>query len=76
MKYLIKNVSNGIESEMTEKQWSKVKADPRYIGTFALVKEIDTPKEIKELDAKKEEAAAPAKADKKPQDNTTQDKTK
>lgn len=82
-----KNKHTGVESTFTDAEWARVQEKKAYANTFSIVnKEAEKPKEVpaelKELKTKSKPVAAAdevkeEKADKtKPQDKTTQDKTK
>lgn len=44
---LIKNKKTGVESNVTEKEWEKLKSDPLWTGVFVPV--ISEPKEVQKL---------------------------
>ena len=53
-KIKVKNTSNGVESEFTEKQWADLQQSPQWAGVFTV---IEQPKEPKEVTALKSKAA-------------------
>lgn len=59
-KVTVRNRRNGAESEMTEKEWKELQANPNYNGTFKIVEEkkVPEPKEVTELKTKKAEKPA------------------
>lgn len=49
----VKNRSNGVVSEFTDKQWNEIKDDPKWARTFTVEEPKKKPVEAQKLEAEK-----------------------
>lgn len=49
----VKNKSNGVVSEFTDKQWNDIKDDPKWARTFTVVEPKKKPVEAQKLEEAK-----------------------
>lgn len=56
-KIRVKNTTNGVESEFTEKQWADAQNNPQWAGVFTVIEQPTEPKEVTALKDKAAKAA-------------------